>query len=164
LGEKRKMKICVLGIGNPLLGDDGFGVEVVKRLKEEIGEPPDVEIIDGGSLGIYLLPYLEDKTHLIVVDVVNFGGKPGEIIKLKLDEIPAFIGLKMSEHQITFHEVIALMNLLGFKPIESFLIGVQLKENKWGGEMSDEVRKSINNVVQEVKKQIEIWRGEWNLT
>lgn len=158
------MKICVLGIGNPLLGDDGFGVEVVKRLKEEIGEPPDVEIIDGGSLGIYLLPYLEDKTHLIVVDVVNFGGKPGEIIKLKLDEIPAFIGLKMSEHQITFHEVIALMNLLGFKPIESFLIGVQLKENKWGEEMSDEVRKSINNVVQEVKKQIEIWRGEWNLT
>lgn len=156
------MKICILGIGNPLLGDDGFGIEVVKRLKEEIGEPPDVEIIDGGSLGIYLLPYLEDKTHLIVIDVINFGGKPGEIVKFKLDEIPAFIGLKMSEHQITFHEVIALMNLLEFKPVESFLIGVQPKENKWGGKISDEIQKSIVEVVREVKNQIEIWRKDGN--
>ena len=97
------MKIGILGIGNPLLGDDGFGVEVVRKLKEEIGESPDLEIIDGGSLGIYLLPYLEDKTYLIVVDVVNFGGKPGEIVKFELNKIPGFIGLKVSEHQITFH-------------------------------------------------------------
>lgn len=152
------MKIGILGIGNPLLGDDGFGVEVVKKLKEEIGESPDVEIIDGGSLGIYLLPYLEDKTHLIVVDVVNFGGKPGEIVKFELSKIPAFIGLKVSEHQITFHEVIALMNLLEIKPVESVLIGVQLKRNEWGAEMSDEVKGAIGEVVEKIKEQIEIWR------
>ncbi|MEN3039610.1 MAG: HyaD/HybD family hydrogenase maturation endopeptidase [Candidatus Kryptonium sp.] len=152
------MKICVLGLGNPLLGDDGFGIEVVKKLKNEIGESPDIEIIDGGSLGIYLLPYLEDKTHLIVVDIINFGGKPGEIVKLKLDEIPAFFGLKVSEHQITFHEVIALMKLLEVKPVESFLIGVQPKRSEWGEKISDEVERAINGVVAEVKKQIEIWR------
>ncbi|MFN3135240.1 MAG: HyaD/HybD family hydrogenase maturation endopeptidase [Candidatus Kryptonium sp.] len=158
MGEEGRVKIGILGIGNPLLGDDGFGVEVVKKLKEEIGESPDVEIIDGGSLGIYLLPYLEDKTHLIVVDVVNFGGKPGEIVKFELSKIPAFIGLKVSEHQITFHEVIALMNLLEIKPVESVLIGVQLKRNEWGAEMSDEVKGAIGEVVEKIKEQIEIWR------
>ncbi|MCS7229872.1 MAG: HyaD/HybD family hydrogenase maturation endopeptidase [Candidatus Kryptonium sp.] len=152
------MKICVLGVGNPLLGDDGFGIEVVKKLKNEIGESPDIEIIDGGSLGIYLLPYLEDKTHLIVVDIINFGGKPGEIVKLKLDEIPAFLGLKVSEHQITFHEVIALMNFLEVKPVEGFLIGVQPKRSEWGEKISNEVEEAIDIVVSEVKKQIEIWK------
>lgn len=152
------MKICVLGVGNPLLGDDGFGIEVVKKLKNEIGESPDIEIIDGGSLGIYLLPYLEDKTHLIVVDIINFGGKPGEIVKLKLDEIPAFLGLKVSEHQITFHEVIALMNFLEVKPVEGLLIGVQPKRSEWGEKISNEVEEAIDIVVSEVKKQIEIWK------
>ncbi|CUS77200.1 hydrogenase maturation protease [Candidatus Kryptonium thompsonii] len=158
MGKEGKVKIGILGIGNPLLGDDGFGVEVVRKLKEEIGESPDLEIIDGGSLGIYLLPYLEDKTYLIVVDVVNFGGKPGEIVKFELNKIPGFIGLKVSEHQITFHEVIALMNLLDIKPIESVLIGVQPKNNEWGAEMSDEVKGAIGKVVEKVKEQIEIWR------
>ncbi len=158
MGEKGRVKIGILGIGNPLLGDDGFGVEVVRKLKEKIGESPDVEIIDGGSLGIYLLPYLEDKTYLIVVDVVNFGGKPGEIVRFELSKIPAFIGLKVSEHQITFHEVIALMNLLEIKPVESILIGVQPKRNEWGAEMSDEVRDAIDEVVEKIREQIEIWR------
>jgi len=152
------MKIAVLGIGNPLLGDDGFGIEVVKRLEKVIGESPEVELIDGGSLGIYLLPYLEGKTHLIVVDVVNFGGRPGEIKKFNLDEIPGYIHLKVSEHQITFHEVIALMRLLNIKPVESVLIGVQPKENNWGAKMSDEVENAIDIVVDEVKKQIDIWK------
>ncbi len=156
------MKIAVLGIGNPLLGDDGFGVEVVKKLSQTLGESPDVEIIDGGSLGIYLLPYLEDKTHLIVVDVVNFGGKPGEIVKFKLEDIPSYISLKVSEHQITFHEVIALMNLLGIKPVENLVIGVQPKNNKWGDSMSDEIRTAIDKVIDEVKKQIEMWRSDAN--
>ncbi|WP_092350924.1 HyaD/HybD family hydrogenase maturation endopeptidase [Candidatus Chrysopegis kryptomonas] len=162
MGEKREMKIAVLGIGNPLLGDDGFGVEVVKKLSQTLGESPDVEIIDGGSLGIYLLPYLEDKTHLIVVDVINFGGKPGEIVKFKLEDIPAYISLKVSEHQITFHEVIALMNLLGIKPVENLVIGVQPKSNKWGDNISDEIRRAIDKVIDEVKKQIEIWRSNAN--
>ena len=89
MGEERK--IAVLGIGNPLLGDDGFGVAVVNAFKSTLGEPPDVELIDGGSLGIYLLPYLEGKTHIIVVDAVDFGGKPGEIIKLDSSSVPAVI-------------------------------------------------------------------------
>lgn len=156
------MKIAVLGIGNPLLGDDGFGVEVVKKLSQTLGESSDVEIIDGGSLGIYLLPYLEDKTHLIVIDVINFGGKPGEIVKFKLEDIPAYISLKVSEHQITFHEVIALMNLLGIKPVENLVIGVQPKSNKWGDNISDEIRRAIDKVIDEVKKQIEIWRSNAN--
>jgi len=162
MGKEREMKIGILGIGNPLLGDDGFGVEVVKRLSQEIGESPDVEIIDGGSLGIYLLPYLEDKTHLIVIDAINFNGKPGEVAKFKLEEIPSYIGFKVSEHQITFHEVVALMNLLDIKPSESLVVGVQPKTNQWGDKMSPEVTEAIDKVIDEIKEQIKKWRESAN--
>jgi len=158
MGKERK--IAVLGIGNPLLGDDGFGVAVVNAFKSTFGEPPDVELIDGGSLGIYLLPYLEGKTHIIVVDAINFGGKPGEIIKLDAEKIPATINMKVSEHQITFNEVLALMNLLEIKPEKIVFIGVQPGRNGWGDDMSPEVKSAIESVLNEIKQQIELWRKE----
>ena len=81
--------MVVLGIGNPLLGDDGFGVEVARRLARRLkGSPSElsgVEIVDGGSQGLYLLPYLQGQSHIIVADAITFGGQPGEIVRLTAD-------------------------------------------------------------------------------
>ena len=98
----------VLGIGNPLLGDDGFGVEVIARLRGERSWPQ-VELLDGGTAGLYLLPHLEGRAHILVVDAIDFGGRPGQIVHRPVAEVPAQIGLKLSEHQVTFHEVLALI-------------------------------------------------------
>jgi hydrogenase maturation protease len=151
------MNIAVVGIGNPLLGDDGFGVETVRRLKES-GELHDIEIIDGGAIGLYLLPYLADKTHLIIVDIVRSGNQPGQMIILHADEAPARLHLKLSEHQVTFHEVLALMNLLMIQPEECLIIGVEPKSNQWGDPISREVLGSIQIVMNEIKKQVHLWQ------
>jgi hydrogenase maturation protease len=151
--------MLVLGIGNPLLGDDGFGVEVARRLKEA-GELAGVEIVDGGSQGLYLLPYLQGRSHIIVADAIAFGGAPGEIVRLNADQIPARLQVKVSEHQISFHEVLALMQLLGEDPKEFIFFGVEPKSNEWGDGLSPEIAAAVDPVIEKIKEQIAIWKGE----
>ncbi|MEJ2634985.1 MAG: HyaD/HybD family hydrogenase maturation endopeptidase [Calditrichia bacterium] len=153
------MNIAVIGIGNPLLGDDGFGVETVRRLKES-GELPDIEILDGGSIGLYLLPYLADKTHIIIVDIVQSGKQPGQMIRLKADRVPTGVFMKLSEHQVTFHEVLALMGLLKIRPDECIIIGVEPKSNIWGDSLSPEVASSIDLVIKDIKAQVRLWQDD----
>jgi hydrogenase maturation protease len=153
------MNAVVLGIGNPLLGDDGFGVEVAERCKASEAFCG-VEVIDGGSQGLYLLPYLKDRTHIIVADAIAFGGTPGEILRLDAEQVPARLSVKMSEHQISFNEVLALMKLLDYRPQEFIFFGVQPKSNRWGETMSLEVRGAIDAVVEQIKRQIDCWRDK----
>jgi hydrogenase maturation protease len=148
--------ILVLGIGNPLLGDDGFGVEVVRRLRERKW-PAFVELLDGGTAGIYLLPILEGRSHVLVADAIDFGGQPGQVVRLRSAEIPAYSGLKLSEHQVTFHEVLALMDLMEVKPQELLFLGVQPHRTDWGDPLSREVEAAIPGVLEEIGRQLANW-------
>lgn len=159
------MNAVVLGIGNPLLGDDGFGVEVARQLKEaraldaslnDLWEG--IEIVDGGSQGLYLLPYLQGRTHIIVADAITFGGKPGETIKLDAAQVPARLQVKMSEHQVGFNEVLALLQLMGEAPQEFLFFGVQPKCNEWAEPMTPEIAAAVAPVVEQIKAQVRDWR------
>lgn len=157
--------MVVLGIGNPLLGDDGFGVEVARRLIRASQDSPElsgVEIVDGGSQGLYLLPYLQGRSHIIVADAIAFGGLPGEIVRLTADQIPARLQVKLSEHQVAFHEVLALMQLLGEEPEEFLFFGVEPKSNEWGDAMSEEVAAAVEPVIQQIQAQLAKWRNQTN--
>lgn len=160
--------MIVLGIGNPLLGDDGFGVEVARRLARRLkGSPSElsgVEIVDGGSQGLYLLPYLQGQSHIIVADAITFGGQPGEIVRLTADQVPARLQIKVSEHQIAFHEVLALMQLLGEEPQEFLFFGVEPKSNEWGEALSKEVAAAVDPVIEQIRAQLAKWRKEANGT
>jgi hydrogenase maturation protease len=148
--------MLVLGIGNPLMGDDGLGVEVVRRLREK-RLPPPVELLDGGTAGVYLLPHLEGRTHILVVDAIDFGGQPGQVVRLHPSDIPARVGIKLSEHQVTFHEILALMDLMGFRPREFICIGAQPRSNNWGDPLSPEVEAAIPHLMEEIEKQLASW-------
>jgi hydrogenase maturation protease len=104
----------ILGVGNVLFGDDAIGIEIVKRLREIFPNDvaSEVEIIDGGTSGLYLLPYLENRERVLIVDAVDFKGTPGQILEISGDHIPRFIGTKLSEHQVNLHEVLSLLDLL----------------------------------------------------
>jgi hydrogenase maturation protease len=151
--------ILVLGIGNPLLGDDGFGVEVVRRLREQEGQPC-VEFLDGGTAGLYLLPNLEGRSHVLVVDAIDFGGEPGQLVRLRSADIPADHGLKLSEHQVTFHEVLALMNLTEIKPRELLFVGIQPRSAHWGDPLSPEAEAAVPKVIEEIRRQLASWGSE----
>ena len=81
----------VLGLGNVLLGDEGVGVRVIERLLERYDFPEGVQVMDGGNQGLYLLPYVEDATRLVVVDAVQARKPPGTLVRLTGDEIPVFL-------------------------------------------------------------------------
>ena len=108
----KNTQLLILGIGNILWADEGFGVRCVEAMNSAYQFGDDVTVMDGGTQGLYLLPYLEDARRLIVFDAVDYGKKPGEMVIAKDDEVPRFMGVKkMSLHQTGFQEVIACASL-----------------------------------------------------
>ena len=128
-------RVLILGIGNVLWADEGFGVRCVEILANEWAFDDNVVILDGGTQGLYLLPFLEKASTLIVFDAVDYGLEPGTLQVVEGDEVPAFMGAKkMSLHQTGFQEVIATATLMGYCPERLVLIGCQPEElEDYGG-------------------------------
>lgn len=122
----RDERILVLGIGNILWADEGFGVRVIEMLDARYEMPDHVEILDGGTQGLYLLPYLEDASGVLIVDAIDYGLPPGTMRVLADDEVPAVLGArKVSLHQTGFQEILALLQLRGRAPKRLRLVGIQ---------------------------------------
>src|SRR5678816_3693351 len=100
-------RTLVLGLGNPLMGDDGAGVAALERLRDEWEIPPEVELVDGGTWGMNLLPMIEASRHLILIDAIRSGADPGDLVVLERAELPRYFSLKISPHQIDLREVLA---------------------------------------------------------
>ncbi|MBR1131873.1 HyaD/HybD family hydrogenase maturation endopeptidase [Bradyrhizobium iriomotense] len=138
-------RILVLGIGNILWADEGFGVRAVEEFHRRYVVPPNVTILDGGTQGLYLVNYLEEADCLIVFDAIDYGLEPGRLKLVRDDEVPRFTGAKkMSLHQTGFQEVISAADLLGRCPEHLALIGCQpLDLEDWGGPLTQPVRDQI---------------------
>ncbi|MBS1211518.1 MAG: hydrogenase expression/formation protein [Proteobacteria bacterium] len=147
--EKR---ILILGIGNILWADEGFGVRVVQSLQQRYAFPPTVTVMDGGTQGLALIPYVQEADVLMVVDAVDFHLEPGSLVELRDEEVPAYLGAKkMSLHQVSFQEVLALCQLMGRVPERLCLIGVQpLVLDDYGGSLSAVVKARIEPAIERV--------------
>ncbi|GHC31427.1 hydrogenase expression/formation protein [Gemmobacter nanjingensis] len=128
-------RILILGIGNVLWADEGFGVRCVEEMADSHALPENVQLLDGGTQGLYLLPFLENVDALLVFDAIDYGLPPGTMKLVRNDEVPAFMGAKkMSLHQTGFQDVIATAALTGCRPPEMALIGCQPVElEDYGG-------------------------------
>ncbi|WP_029356675.1 HyaD/HybD family hydrogenase maturation endopeptidase [Bosea sp. 117] len=119
-------RILILGIGNILWADEGFGVRVVEALHQRYELPEHVRALDGGTQGLYLLPYLEEATGVVIVDAIDYGLPPATMKVLRDDEVPAVLGArKVSLHQTGFQEILALLQLRGRMPPRLRLVGIQ---------------------------------------
>ena len=149
-GSERK--ILVLGIGNILWADEGFGVRAVEHLAAHYAFGPDVDIMDGGTQGLYLLPVLEDLETLIIVDAIDFGLPPATLHHVEGADVPATIGArKMSLHQTGFQEVLALLDLRGHAPRAIHLVGVQpVTMQDYGGGLTSAVAQQVPHAVHMV--------------
>ena len=141
----KNTQLLILGIGNILWADEGFGVRCVEAMNAAYQFGDDVVLMDGGTQGLYLLPYLVDAQRLIVFDALDYGKKPGEMVIARDDEVPRFMGVKkMSLHQTGFQEVIACASLAGRLPESMLLIGVQPEHlDDFGGSLRDSVKAQI---------------------
>jgi len=151
--------ILVLGIGNLLWADEGFGVRCAEALAEKYAMPARVRLIDGGTQGLYLLPYVQQAERLIVFDAIDYGLEPGTLRLVENDAVPRFMGAKkMSLHQTGFQEVIAAAGLTGRCPREMLLIGVQPAElEDFGGSLRPAVKARIGEALDIAVARLQAW-------
>ncbi|MEZ5849691.1 MAG: HyaD/HybD family hydrogenase maturation endopeptidase [Hyphomicrobiaceae bacterium] len=134
--------VLVLGIGNLLWADEGFGVRAVDELHRQFEFPDRVRIVDGGTQGIYLVQHIREADILVVFDAVDYGLPPGTLKLVEGDEVPRFLGVKkVSLHQTGFQEVLAMAEMLGDYPRHLLLVGVQPVElDDYGGSLRPQVK------------------------
>ncbi len=152
-------KILVLGIGNILWADEGFGVRAVEEFHRRHAVSDNVTILDGGTQGLYLVNYLEEADCLIVFDAIDYGLEPGTLKVVRDEEVPRFTGAKkMSLHQTGFQEVISAADLLGRCPQQLALIGCQpLDLEDWGGPLTLAVREQIEPAIELARDILSQW-------
>lgn len=155
LNVNNEKTVLVLGIGNLVMSDDGAGVRVVQKLMESYRFPDNVKVIDGGTLGLDLLPMLENVTNLILLDAVNTGDSPGTLVRLHGEELPIALDTKVSPHQMGLKDLLAVSELMGHKPDEMVLIGVQAGSVEMGIDMTAEVNAVIDEMIANTLSELE---------
>ncbi len=142
--------VLILGIGNLLWADEGFGVRALESLQRTYEFPPNVRLIDGGTQGIYLVQHIREADVLVVFDAVDYGLPGGTLKRVEGAEVPRFLGAKkVSLHQTGFQEVLAMAEMLGDYPEHLLLVGVQPVElEDYGGSLRDELNPQIEPAIE----------------
>lgn len=149
--------VLVLGIGNLVMSDDAVGVLVAQRLQQGYSFADNVEIIDGGTLGLDLLPKLENITNLIMIDAVETGNKAGTCVRLYGQELPIALETKVSPHQMGLKDLLAVSELMGHSPKEMVLIGVQPGSIEMEIGLTAEVEAQLETLVSNVLTELANW-------
>ncbi len=152
-------RIVVLGIGNMLWADEGFGVRCVEALQQRFEFAPHVELVDGGTQGLALLQYVQEADALLILDAIDYGLAPGTLKVVQGDEVPCFLGAKkMSLHQTGFQEVLMVAQLTGHYPQRIVLIGCQPEElEDYGGSLRPRTLQALEEALPLALEHLQQW-------
>jgi hydrogenase maturation protease len=150
--------VLVLGIGNLLWADEGFGVRCVEALHQRFSLPAHVALVDGGTQGMYLLDHVCDADRVLVLDAVDYKLPPGTLRVFRDADVPHWADTKMSLHQATFQELLSLARLRNRFPDKITLIGVQPDVlDDLGGSLSPKVRARLDEAVALAVAELQAW-------
>jgi hydrogenase maturation protease len=154
--------IVVLGIGNVLWADEGFGVRCVEALQQRwdfAQEGESVQLVDGGTQGLYLIQHVQAASKLLIFDAIDYGLEPGTLKLIEDDAVPRFMGAKkMSLHQTGFQEVLMLAQLTEQYPQQVLLIGCQPQElEDFGGSLRPLVRTALEDALALGVDRLRAW-------
>jgi len=150
-------RTTVIGLGNPLMGDDALGLRARERLINSWNIPPTVDLVDGGTWGMNLLPIIEDASSLLFIDAIDRGAEPGTPIVLSGDEIPRALAHKVSPHQVDLSEVLAVAQLRGKLPRRMTMIGLQPQQVELGEGLSPPVEAGLDALVATAAHHLRLW-------
>jgi hydrogenase maturation protease len=148
--------LLIVGLGNIIMGDDGVGVRAVRELEKF--KIKGVELLEGATSGISLLPHLRGKRRVIIIDAVQGGGEePGTIYRLSEKELQKPEFRFFSLHDISLEHVLALGRELFSDefPEEIVIYGVEVKEIKLSEELSEPVKKALPRLVELLRREME---------
>jgi hydrogenase maturation protease len=157
MSETGRSEALVIGLGNPIMADDGLGIAALERLREGWVFPESVRLVDGGTWGMNLLPLVEDASEVLLLDAIDEGGAIGQLIMLERDQIPRFLGLKLSPHQVDLREVLALAELRGGLPESLVVMGLQPARVEMFSGLSPEVESGMDQLLAAATDRLERW-------
>ncbi len=153
----------VLGVGNTLLQDDGIGIHVTRALRDEptAGDPAGRRILDGGTIGLALLPDVEAADGLILVDAAELGEAPGTVRVFVDGEIDQHLsGKRRSVHEVAILDLLAAADIRGRRPQHCALVAVQPETTEWGLEPTADVQAAIPRACALIDQLDRKWRHE----
>ena len=150
----------LLGLGNILLTDEGVGVHAVNAIRERYAFSPEIEVIDGGTLGLDLLPRIEGREKVLIIDAVDFRKEPGYIGMLEDEVIPSTLFSKLSVHHIGLSDVLFAAKLLDITPSKICLVGVQPESFDVGLAMTECIRGKMEDVIDTAVGKLKEWNIE----
>ncbi len=153
-------KIAVLGLGNILLTDEGVGVHAVNAIGKRCAFSPPLEIVDGGTMGLDLLPLFQEKDKILIIDAVDFGKDAGLIGIIDGEAVPSVLKTKLSVHHIGLSDVLFAAKLMRTTPLDVCLIGIQPKSLDVGLDMTDEIRVKLDDLIGLAIQKLKEWNVE----
>jgi hydrogenase maturation protease len=147
----------LLGLGNPLMGDDGLGLAALERLERDWSLPSEVRLIDGGTLGLSLLPLLEAAGDVVILDAIDSGGRPGDLVVLEREALPMSLAQGVSVHEDGLAQLLAVSDLRATLPERLVAIGLQPGRVAMGAPLSDEVERGLDGLVQAALARLAAW-------
>ena len=150
-------EVTILGVGNVILKDEGFGVRVAEYLDHHYTFPDSVQIVDGGTLGIELTQYVTATNKLLVIDSINGGAEPGTVFRFHNDAIMEHFQDKLSAHEVGIQDVLALLTVTGHKIPDVIVIGAQPFDVEAGVGLSDGMQALLPQIVEQALKDLGNW-------
>ncbi len=150
-------EVTVLGVGNVILKDEGFGVRVVEYLDSRYEFPETVQLVDGGTLGIELTQYLTGTKRLLVIDSINGGKEPGTTFCFRNDEVTAHFQDKLSAHEVGIQDVLALLTVTGRKIPAVTVIGAQPYSVEAGVELTENMQELLPQMAEQALAILKEW-------
>ncbi len=149
-----KKPILIIGVGNSIMMDDGAGIHAVREL-EKMDLPDTVEVFDGGTLGIDLMPFIEGREKLIFIDSVKGENTPGTLYRFHPDDLNYESAPKTSVHQIGLIESLQMISLIGKTPGRVVIFGVEPHTIDWGEELTPALNSVMPKLLKHVLNEIE---------
>lgn len=156
MSESPKSTI-VVGLGSPLMGDDGLGLVALERLRAEFPSDPSLDWIDGGTAGLALLPALESARRVLLLDAIELGSAPGTRIEIDGPDLPRRLSAKLSPHQVDVAELLALSALRDKEPPVLVAFGIQPASVAFGVGLSEPVSSAMDGLIADAGARLRAW-------
>lgn len=150
-------RIAVIGLGNVLFSDEGVGVATAAELSKRFTFSPAIDIVDGGTMGLDLLPFFQDRDRIVIIDAVDFGKEPGHAACLNQDEIRSVLNPKLSVHHVGLADLLLAAKLTRMQPLDLCLIGIQPGSLAVGLRMTRAIEQSVDKLVDIAVRKLESW-------
>ncbi len=155
-----RYEICVIGLGNLLMQDDAVGIRTIEAMEKLYRFQPHIDLIDGGTAGLDLLPVMDLYERVIFVDAVDAGESPGEIVLMEGNELPSFLSAQGSVHHVGLADLLFAAKISDTLPSEIYLVGIQPKSIDIGIELTDVLQDRLEAIIAAVAQRLSTWGVE----